>query len=234
MSVFGFSTEASAGGDFLPIVKYDARAGRMFRVDRVQDGGTWVKSEEDITNSFKAQFDLENVETGWANFPAGAAPSFVLVPMGSAIPPRPADGFKNCVRILVKLHADCGGGVREVASSAKAFLSGLEALYLAYLDGVKANAGKLPIITLKTTKPIKSEGGGKVSTNYQPVFEIVGWAPRGDFAFVPKAGGNYAPAGAPVPHATAPSMGVPPSTGSTLAAPPSAKPMPESLESGFG
>ena len=34
-NVFGFSTEPSAGGDFTPIIKYDARAGRIFRVDRV-------------------------------------------------------------------------------------------------------------------------------------------------------------------------------------------------------
>jgi len=37
MARFGFSTETSAGGEFTPIVKYDARSGRMFRIDRIQD-----------------------------------------------------------------------------------------------------------------------------------------------------------------------------------------------------
>ena len=59
----GFSNTgtSSGGGDFLPIVKYDARAGRFFRVDR-EDG---VSTPVDITRSFKAVFDFENVETGW-------------------------------------------------------------------------------------------------------------------------------------------------------------------------
>ena len=42
------------GGDFLPIIKYDARAGRLFRVDR-EDG---VSTSVDITRNFKAVFDF--------------------------------------------------------------------------------------------------------------------------------------------------------------------------------
>src|SRR4051812_47950315 len=63
MSVFGFSTEPT-GGDFLPIIKYDARAGRIFRVDRGIDG----PNPTDITDSFTAVFDFANIETGWMNF----------------------------------------------------------------------------------------------------------------------------------------------------------------------
>jgi hypothetical protein len=38
----GLQTESSGGGDFTPIIKFDARAGRMFRVDREQDAsGSW-------------------------------------------------------------------------------------------------------------------------------------------------------------------------------------------------
>ena len=33
-NIFGFSTEPSNGEEYFPIVKYDARAGRMFRVDK--------------------------------------------------------------------------------------------------------------------------------------------------------------------------------------------------------
>jgi hypothetical protein len=60
--------------------------------------------------------------------------------------------------------------------------------------------------------PIKAGSGAKQSTNYQPVFEITGWAPR-SFDFTPK-GGN-APASTPAAAA--------PSTGSTQVAPPAAK-----------
>lgn len=227
MSVFGFSTEAGTGGEgFVPICKYDSRAGRIFRLDRKQDAsGSWLKEEVDITNGFKALFDLENVETGWANFPTGAAPSFVLAPMGQPLPARPSGDFKNAVRFMIRLANECGGDAREVASSARAFLGGLEQLYLAYQEGLKTNAGKLPIVALKTTVPIKSEGGGKVSTNYAPVFEIVGWAVRpADFVFVPKAA---KPAAAAAP---APAAATPPSTGSTVVG----APAPAALESSFG
>ena len=76
MSVFGFSTEPTSG-DFLPIIKYDARAGRFFRIDRGANGNEPV----DITDSFAAVFDFENVEVGWMNF-SGPQPDFKLVPMG--------------------------------------------------------------------------------------------------------------------------------------------------------
>ncbi len=48
----------AGGADFLPIVKYDARSGRMARLDR--DGGDNVS--HDVTRTFKAVFDLENLD----------------------------------------------------------------------------------------------------------------------------------------------------------------------------
>ena len=68
-NVFGFSTEMSGGGDFTPIVKYDSRAGRIFRVDRVQTNDGFVSDPVDITQGFKAVFDFENIEVGWIDFP---------------------------------------------------------------------------------------------------------------------------------------------------------------------
>ena len=41
-----------SGGDFLPIVKYDARAGRFFRVDR--DDETGEREPVDITEASNA------------------------------------------------------------------------------------------------------------------------------------------------------------------------------------
>jgi hypothetical protein len=60
----GMNYDTSGGGDFLPIVKYDARAGRIFRVDRLDR----VNNPVDITRSFKAVIDLENIEVGWLDF----------------------------------------------------------------------------------------------------------------------------------------------------------------------
>jgi hypothetical protein len=209
MSVFGFSTEPA--GDFMPILKFDARAGRLFRMDRTDTGAGFVSEPVDITAEFKAIVDFENVEVGWIDFTPGSAPDFVLVKMGQALPPRPSDRHKNGVRFILKLAKGCAGErpIREMAGTSKAFLSGIEAVFTAWLAQKDKHAGKLPVIVLEKTTPIKSGSGERTSTNYQPSFRIVSWAPRGDLAFVAKA---VAPA--------APIAATPPATGATLAAAP--------------
>jgi len=196
------------GGDIIPIVKYDARAGRMFRRDRA-DG---VNNDVDITRSFKAVLDFENLEVGWVNFPMGAAPDFVLARYGDPIPPRPSDAHKTGARILIKLSSDCGGDVRELSSSAGVFLGGLDRLHDAYLAGSQANPGKLPVVVLKDTTPITS-GGAQKSTNYEPIFEIVSWVARpADLQAKPRA------------RASTPAAATPPATGSTRVDPPARAP----------
>lgn len=224
MSIFGFSTEATGGnGDIVPIVKYDARAGRVFRVDRTNDGTGYVNNSVDITRAFKAIFDLENVEVGWLNFNTGGAPSFTLVAMGQAIPPRPTQDHRNGARVMIKLAKECAGDepIREIASVAKVFLIGLEELYHQYAAQKDANPGKLPVVVLEDSVPITSGSGAKSSTNYQPKFKITGWAARGDLTFKPKSDGG-APAGAPARPAAQPAGSAPPRTGSTVASPPTA------------
>ena len=72
MSVFGFSTEASnGGGDFLPIVQYDARAWRFFRRDRVDTGNGYANEPVDITANVMPTADFENIEVGWIKVHAG-------------------------------------------------------------------------------------------------------------------------------------------------------------------
>jgi hypothetical protein len=74
----GLSTGGS--GDYKEIVKYDARAGRMFRVDR---DGAGTKTPIDITNE-KPKFiiDFGRIEVGWMRFAAGVAPDVAVVPLG--------------------------------------------------------------------------------------------------------------------------------------------------------
>jgi len=179
MSVFGFSTEP-ASGDFLPIIKYDARAGRVFRIDRSQTGQTPV----DITDAFCAIFDLENVETGWMNF-SGSVPDFKLVPLNpngeTTLPVRPSENHKNGIRLLLKLHPACAGAdkpIREFSTSAKAALSGLQKLYLDYQQARAAQGNKLPIVGMRGAVPVKTGTGERQSTNYVPQFVIIGWADR--------------------------------------------------------
>ena len=180
----GMQTESSGGGDFAKIVKYDGRAGRMFRVDRTQDdGGSWNTENIEITPNFAAVFDLENIQVGWAHFAAGAQPSFALVKLGDPIPPRPTSDFKNAFRVMMKLGKDCGGDIRELAATAKVVIAGMDKLHDLYTAGLKENPGKLPVVTITGSIPVTTEGKDKdgkkqSSTNYQPVFDIVKWVDR--------------------------------------------------------
>lgn len=226
-----YNTGGGDNGDIVPFVKYDARAGRFFRNDRTESNGAYSNNAVDITTTFKAVMDLENLEVGYLLFAAGSAPAFMLVKLGDPMPHKPGgDGkWKQGVRVMMKLHASCGGDVRETSSNATAFLKGIDELHTAYEAGKAANPGKLPVVTLKTTVPITSGSGDKKSTNYQPVFEITGWAPRpNDLVHVAKGA---------APQTAAPSTqpAAPPSTGSTQVPPPAAKQLePAGADDGFG
>jgi hypothetical protein len=213
------------GGDILAFCKYDARSGRMFRPDRKQGAdGAYVTDTVDITSTFRAIFDMENIEIGYLLFAAGVAPQALLSPLGAPMPQKPAgEGWKQGARVMVKLHASCGGDVREISGNSASFLRGFDQLHTAYEAGKDANSGKLPVVVLKTTQSVTSGSGVRKSVNYEPVFEIVGWAARPvDLVHVSKVNGA-----APATSA--------PSTGSTQVGAPAAKQLePAGADGGFG
>lgn len=175
----GLVTESNGGGDFNKVVKFDARAGRMFRVDREQDsGGQWTTENVEITNGFTAVMDLENIEVGWCMFAAGVAPQLTLVPLGQPLPARPTDQHKQGFRLMMKLGKSSGGDVREISATSKAVLGAVDELHTAYEAGKADNPGKLPLVALTGSKPIVSTGKGQTSTNYSPIFEIQKWIDR--------------------------------------------------------
>jgi hypothetical protein len=185
----GLQTEAGGGENFLPVVKYDARAGRVFRIDRHQDSaGNWSSDDVDITSTFQGAFDLGAIEVGWVYFVAGQGPSWALVPLGQPLPARPSETHKQCFRLKVKLGKACGGDVREFASQAKSVIGAVDKLHDAYTAGLKANPGKVPVVAMTGTTAIKSTGKGQTSTNYAPIFEIKSWVDRpADFDAAPAA-----------------------------------------------
>jgi hypothetical protein len=200
---------AGGGGDFLPIVKYDARAGRISRVDR--ENGESIPT--DITNNFKAVFDFENVEVGFIKFAAGMAPDFRMSRFYDRKPvPDPKGDYKPGVRFVIKLAKECGGDIREIASNAGAFLDAAKKLHVEYEAGVKENAGKLPVIALDGVNAKTSGEGQKKSTNYVPVFKIVSWVKRPDDLVYVARGSSVA--------SSQEETSSPPSTGSTKVAAP--------------
>jgi len=218
---------SSETATFAPIVKYDARAGRFFRVDRSQDAsGQWVKDDVDVTQGFSCVMDLATIEVGWIAF-AGAAPDFRLGKVGEPIPPRPAGNddkgkplYKQGFCMRMKLAKSIGGDVREWAHTAKVVLGAVDELHNTFLNAPEAKAGKLPVVKLIGTVPVKSGTGANTSTNYAPKFEIAQWIERPADLPLAAATNGAATNG----HAEAAKPNVPPPvTGKRASAPPPPK-----------
>lgn len=198
------SSSSEGGGDFLPIIKYDARAGRWARRDRYQDeSGDWKSENVDITANFSAAFDVADCEIGWLKFYEGV--SKVTVPMGEPLPPQTSPDHKQGFSLPVKLSADCGGDIREFSSTAKVVCAAMDAL----VDKVEASAeynkeAKIPIITCTGSIGVETKNPSGTSTNYAPVFEITGWITRDQFSTQPE------PAAVEQPAAVAPPSPPPP------------------------
>ena len=185
--ILGFPVGATAGGEFTAICKYDARAGRIFRIERVNTGNGWATEPIDITPIFRAVVDLDNVQSGWLLFPPGGAPSLVLVPLAALEartiekPAQPSANHKQGVRFRIKLAKDCAGDgaqIREMAGTSNAFLNGMQTLYRQFKAERAKYPGQLPVISLASAMPVASGSGARSSTNYQPTWRIDGWAPR--------------------------------------------------------
>lgn len=210
----GLSTGGS-GGDIKPYVKYDAKAGRLFRVDRVQNpDGTYSSETHEITSVAQMVMDLANIRVGWINYTT-QGPIRKLVVLGKEpIPPRPDDknsdgkpAFKQGFEVDLMLNKDSGGGpVRVLGSGAACVIEAMDALHDAFTGATESKAGKLPVVAISGVQPVKS---GQ-STNYKPTFSIIAWIDR------PQAM-NAAPA-QPASPPTAPA------TGATIAPPPQAVP----------
>lgn len=208
----GLSAGGSGGGEIQPYINYDAKAGRMFRVDRSQGGdGMWNTDKVEITNTVQMVMDLANIRVGWINYTT-QGPVRKLVVLGQEpIPARPDDknaegkpAFKQGFEINLLLDKASGGGVPRVfGSAAGCVIEAMDALHDAYSAAPESKAGKLPIVKIASVQPVKS---GQ-STNYKPAFAIVNWIDR------------PAPlAGSTAPATLAPSSA--PSTGSTVVPPP--------------
>lgn len=212
----GFGISYGGGGDFTPVVRYDARAGRIFRDDKANGEKTPV----DITSTFAAVADFEQLEIGWIHFPQGAAPDFRMVRYGQDPGPRPSDKHKQGIRFLMRLSGACGGDVREMSTVAASALGGLEEVFDAYLAGrASQTPGMLPVLKLVNTVPVVTKGPQGNTTNYRPQFQIASWVAR--------------PADLPLKDAPK-AASAPPATGSTQVPPPVARTPEPALEHDFG
>jgi hypothetical protein len=229
---------ASSGEDRLPILAYNAKAGRMFLQDRKQDAnGEWHTEKVDVTMQQPPfAVDFGRLEVGWSFFAEGQAPLWSMVPYGQPLPAQPASPgldaegkaqrFRQAFRVPV-----CGsaiGGVREMAGNSGAMITGMNELHTQYEAAQEARQGMLPLVKLVNVIPVKV---GR-SENFQPVFQIVQWVPRPDALLgartVPPPSGAVPAAqpvqAAPVAPTPAPVVQPPPSPPAQSAAVPDAMP----------
>ena len=142
-------TSASPNG-FTRRVQYDARAGRLFKIERLQDAsGAWFSEPVEIPFPTQIVFDLANVEVGYIKL-ASSGVDFQVAPVGAKMPEKPTDvGFdgkplyKQGFRAML-FAPDLG--VREWASTAACVRNSVDVLHTQY-EAVKANyPGQLPVV----------------------------------------------------------------------------------------
>ena len=175
----GFSTEASSSGSkFLPVVKFDAKAGEFIAVNRTpgESAGTWDKEEVEISLPTKVVIDMNDLEVGWISF----VPTYscVMVKAGEKLPPQPSADHKHSVRLKLffKEH-----GLREMTPTSKTVLRAVDQLHDQFLAGAAKNEGKMPVVTIHGTETKKiATPQGELRFKI-PKWEITGWtdAPAG-------------------------------------------------------
>ena len=177
---FGMKT---VSGDFLPICKYDARAGKFFKVDKRMDGGSDVT---EIPLGTKFALDVGSFEAGYVMFgPQGPVRTMVPYYEGVGLPPQPQDKDSEGKLMFrpgfyAKIAGNALDGVREWCSNAAVLLNAMDDLYQQVIQAPEAAAGQIPIICIASTVAVKSGSGARSSTNYGPVLRIEGWTPRPD------------------------------------------------------
>jgi hypothetical protein len=161
---------------FIKALKYNAIEGRLTTIERFRNEcGEWDNRVRDITEGFRAIFDLRNTRVAWIAFPGRGVPPEVrnMVPAGADPGPQPGKDFKNGFVLRLKLDPSLGGNVLELMSTAAVVWDAINILHDAYEAEVADHAGELPVVTLAGTEPIEME-----RTIHQPIFKLTGWVRR--------------------------------------------------------
>jgi hypothetical protein len=155
---------SQGGGDYLPWVKYNAKAGRWY-----------VKKDDKEVEVQNPEFvaDFANIKTGWFYFAEGKAPSIHIDPTLGEASPKPSEDHKRGFKIAL-FSPKHFGGVVELTGASMHLNNAIVDLYAEYEAEVGKNAGKLPVVKCEGTEASKDKFG----TNYKPVLKISKWVDR--------------------------------------------------------
>ncbi len=163
-------------GQFTPIIMYMAKAGRLYRRDRIGGANGYENSDTELPTGTKIAFDFGSIQVGWMHFAAGQAPSFAVVPLGQPMPASPSKDHRQGFKMLV--HLGKSGGVRELATTAKTVLGSVDDLHGEFERAPEAQQGKIPVCEFAGTTMVQTKNVHGTQTNYRPVFRIVKWIER--------------------------------------------------------
>ncbi|MGA1108242.1 MAG: hypothetical protein ACO3TX_06765 [Pseudomonadales bacterium] len=187
-----FMKIAAGGGDFVPYVKYNAKAGRWYTKNNDIDS-----VEVEVAN-MTAIFDMDGLRTGWFDFRPGQAPSKVFNPSLTESAPQP-DGHKAGFQLNVFSDKNLFGE-REFCSTAIMVCEAMNTLHTEWEAQRSQHPGESPVVSCKSVRPVAGQHG----TNYAPALEIVGWAKwPGNPSAAPQTT-PQAPAAPPAAHAPPP------------------------------
>jgi hypothetical protein len=163
---------SGTGRKFLPIVKFDAKAGDMMIVNREpQSDGTWEKSEIELKFPVHAVCDFANIEIGWIGFVENRF-DYVMVKAGEKMPACPSSEHKQGIRLRMffKDH-----GVREFSHTSKNVLRVIDAIHTQAESEATANPGKMPVVTFTGTETVKLQTKQGELRFKVPAMEISKW-----------------------------------------------------------
>ena len=129
----------------------------------------WTNADGEIQLG-KVVFDIDNVQTGWLELGVGVRdwqPDASLGKKG----PQPTANHKRGFSLVFYSKAL---GTVEWSSNGVGPNMGLEQLYKQCSEQHAANAGKLPVVEYKGSRPEKVGKG----TTRVPIFEVVSWVAR--------------------------------------------------------
>lgn len=129
----------------------------------------WTNQDGEFTFE-KSVFDYENLETGWMLIAAGI---FEFLP-DNGLGQKGAQPSGEHKRGFRATFFNKTMGVAEFSANGAGANMGLEALWKQVQAQQSANAGKLPVVEYKGSRPEKVGKG----TTRVPLFEVVSWVAR--------------------------------------------------------
>ena len=129
----------------------------------------WTNQDGEFTFE-KSVFDYENLETGWMLIAAGI---FEFLP-DNGLGQKGAQPSGEHKRGFRATFYNKTMGVAEFSANGAGANMGLEALWKQVQAQQSANAGKLPVVEYKGSRPEKVGKG----TTRVPLFEVVSWVAR--------------------------------------------------------